>query len=634
MMASKALTLTMPDIAGLAAVSRPVVSMWRRRPTVRGERLPFPEPVAATGGVERFDRDQIVEWLRRTGRGNNPEQALDAAAWAVPRGVDREEVVALLCLRSLGGAEIAGTGQQALLRRARDVDPADDFLLREIREGRPTADTLGFVDDLAEASYGPGDALARLDAGPLGRATGVRSLAPDALDLVRAVVGACRAGLGTEGVSLAHGGDATLSMALAADFARLVVNGDGAAERRLRRRAMLSTIDVVAERTSPLVVVASVTGSDIQRDLDRVDELIVDLDEDDLAVIVGPACVLCDELRGDTEVARAETLRHGNLVLAMRLARGLSREAHRQSLAIWVCQGRRGAQSVRVADLASERTEEIELGDVAADVSAALAGNEGRSFRYARRRDLSAVLAGGPVVPRGVRAVQMGTIEPSSYLDRVHAATLVTGEPLPAYDVLVGPAPGQMQLRRRSVAELCAAGQLRLRRGCRVRPEHADPAGTVAVLSADHRDDGMRLDAFDASRLYPRAGRTEPGDVIFAEKPRPVARVDGRGGSLVASPSRILRLGPAAPIGPHTLAAIINDVSPAASEWQTWSIPVLPAGEVERLEAALVATAAHADLVQRHRDAAQRLTTALIQGVAAGAVTLDIPQTIPAPSQS
>ena len=73
-------TLTLQDIADLARVRRPVVSMWRSRPLVRGRLMPFPNPVDVPSGMERFRREDIVEWLQRTGRGNNTEASLDAPA--------------------------------------------------------------------------------------------------------------------------------------------------------------------------------------------------------------------------------------------------------------------------------------------------------------------------------------------------------------------------------------------------------------------------------------------------------------------------------------------------------------------------------------------------------------------------
>ena len=162
-----------------------------------------------------------------------------------------------------------------------------------------------------------------------------------------------------------------------------------------------------------------------------------------------------------------------------------------------------------------------------------------------------------------------------------------------------------------------------MRRGSRINPDHADAAGTVEVQSADSEVDRIRLDAFEAARLYPRAVRTDPGDVVFLERPRPAAFVDTRGGSLVASPSRILRLGPTANIGPHALAAVINEQVRVGSEWETWTVPELRAAESERLEASLVEAHDFETRLQRRLEAAHDLKKALIEGVAAGAITLD-----------
>jgi hypothetical protein len=109
---------------------------------------------------------------------------------------------------------------------------------------------------------------------------------------------------------------------------------------------------------------------------------------------------------------------------------------------------------------------------------------------------------------------------------------------------------------------------------------------------------------------------------MFAERPRPTAMVDDHGGSLVASPSKILRIGSQAGIGPHAVSAIINRLPNEPTEWQTWNVPILDTDEIERLEAALLAAEDHETTLRRHLDATQGLVTAMVDGVAAGAVTL------------
>lgn len=221
-------------------------------------------------------------------------------------------------------------------------------------------------------------------------------------------------------------------------------------------------------------------------------------------------------------------------------------------------------------------------------------------------------------MPAGVRASRLSTAS-DNHLSRAQAAALVVAEPLPPLDVLLAAAPGAILLRQRSLGELHEAAFLLMRRGCRIDPQHTVPDGSILVLSADGSADGVALDPFDAARLYPRAHRTEPGDVVFVEGPPPRARVDEHGNSLVASPSRLLRLRPAAGIGPHTLAAIINHQS-ATSEWRTWSIPVLDRSSGAALESALVEASTYGAALRQRQDALHDLITALIDGVAAGAV--------------
>lgn len=154
--------------------------------------------------------------------------------------------------------------------------------------------------------------------------------------------------------------------------------------------------------------------------------------------------------------------------------------------------------------------------DVAADVAGALAQTEDRAFRYARRTQLSTVLAGAAVVPRGVRAVRLRGHDEAEHVERVHRATLVTTTPLPTLDVLVSKSPGRMHLAHRSLAELQSGKRLTMKRGRRIDVSDGSPQGTVRVLPEEVVG-RLALDPIDAEAKYPRAVRTEPGDVIFLE---------------------------------------------------------------------------------------------------------------------
>lgn len=612
-------TLTLQDVAELARVSRPAVSMWRRRPRVRGREVPFPQPVRTVGGVDRFDRDEIVAWLEETGRGNNVDARQDAPAFSTPDGAEVEDIVTLLCLHVLTGAELDGLSSTELADLAKRADAADRFLLREVRTLGDVPHLLRYVDDLVEASYGAADALVRVESGRLSREAAERGLTGELIRLLRTIAMAGRAYLGDEDIALVPPVDHQLARQLAEGFAGVLLDQDVASARQQHQRAVIDGVEVLREARGTVRVMSVVGESDADA-LETVDNLALSLGQADIGVVLGAAAVLCDPLIGESEQRRSQTLRTGNLAMAVRLPRGLWKAAHRQSLALWILDGGRSTQSLRMADLA---TETVDLEDLASDVVAALQLTEDRAYRYARRAELAPVLAGGPVVPRGVRAIRLGTAAATTHLDRIQTATLTTSEPLPGYDVTVAPAPGQVILRQRSLGELVAAGQLVMKRGSRIGETPAGASTTVRVVSADGSTDKIRLDPFDAVRLYPRAIRTEPGDVVFIQQPRPMARVDTEGGALVASPSRVLRLQVGASIGPFALASLINELVPGGSEWQTWNVPELGSEASDSLEEALAAAADHLAVLRRHARALEDLTTSLIEGVAAGAVAID-----------
>ncbi len=614
-------TLTLQDVADLAKVRRPVVSMWRKRPMVRGVSMPFPQPVETVDGIARFAHTEVVDWLDRTGRGNNPEHHDDAPALAVPDGADLEDIVTLLCWHVLTGDDLAGTSAAGRSGRADEFDPDDVYLASEIRKLRVSDAVLAYVDDLVEAALGPRDALVRLENGRLKRVLGVRDLTDEAVGLLRCIIEAAAVSLEQEQVVL--GVDGSLVVLDVAEACDLDITSS---DRLLRRRALIRGVHVRKNLVQKSVSVHSLLGRGTAETLDRVYEVVVGLGEGDVAVLLGSAVALSDELAGTLQSRRAETLRVENLVAALRLPRGLWREAHRQSLAVWLCLGGAGAQQPWVADLAA--VERVEPTDLAADVAGALAQTEDRAFRYARRIGLSKVRAGGPVVPRGVRAVRLGSGDSARHVDRVHRATLVTTLPLSPLDVLVEPSPGTLTLQRRSLGELHAHKRIDIKRGRRINSADASPGGTVRVLPTELVG-AVALDPFDAELKYPRAVRTEPGDVVFLEKPHPQAWVDRVGGAMVASPARIIRLGDSAEVGPMVLATTINHTATPGSEWQTWSVPVLRLDEIDRLEAALLAADDYEREACRRADAARELKTALIDGVAAGALTLDAQPTTP-----
>ena len=82
------LRMTLSDVAALARVQRPVVSMWRKRSSTGP--LPFPQAIETLRGVEHFDASEVTAWLQATGRGNNQEARNDVAIYAKPASTASE----------------------------------------------------------------------------------------------------------------------------------------------------------------------------------------------------------------------------------------------------------------------------------------------------------------------------------------------------------------------------------------------------------------------------------------------------------------------------------------------------------------------------------------------------------------
>ncbi|MCX4095307.1 hypothetical protein [Nocardia sp. alder85J] len=627
-------TLTLQDIADLAQVKRPVVSMWRNRPAVHGKHIPFPQPVDEVGGIARFARADVVDYLERTGRGNNAEHRVDVAAAGVPDGMSLEDLVTLLCLRqSIGDLEQLSIDE--CIAAASEFDPDDELLAGEVAALGDTRQARAFIDGLVASSYGGADALAKLESSRAGRELAARDLDPAAVSILRTIVDACRLELDPEGAQVVSAGDApSVVLALSDSDSDIEVYalGNAPAARALRRRMMIREQEQ-GSGDGPRVRLLSIVGEELTQALEDVDNVLIDLGPGEIAVVLGAASVLCDAIpraaarSSNPEGKRAETLRLGGLAAALKLPRGLWKEAHRQALGVWVYCGGAQIDLPVVADLGTVLPADLDHDALATDLASAI-GDRGdriaRAYRYGRVVKLGDILAGHAVVPPGTTAVRVRAPEAVDDLDRVYAATLLTSAPDPGFDVVARAGAGSLEVRQRPLGELAERKLMRMRTGSKIDRSHGDPNGTVRVLSADGSTDGLVLDSLNAHRRYPRATRTEPGDVVFCENP-PQALVDETGGNLVLSPSRILRLSPDAGIGPRALAALINGLPPHRVGWKSWNVPRLGEDESARLEAVLAEAAGYSARLRARQDAVAELRRALIEGIGAGTVSLCVP---------
>ena len=608
--------VTMSDIARIAGVTRQAVTNWRSRPASAS----FPSPKPGGGDVEYFDRDEVVDWLEATGRGLNENARLDAPAIAVPDDLDLKDAIAMLALRARGGQDVGPLGADERIGLAREIDPSDTFLLDEVTRIATDGGLAEFVDTLHEASFGPSDALDHLYRSRA--AQGSRGLSSEAVALAQQIADACRTFLGPDDVAVELRLDPR-DRAVASGFESASSQSDRAA---LQIHAIDGVLTGLA--AGPLVRVVSLAGLADTTVLDAAGDLAVELDTDQIAIVIGPATALCDRLRGELYDARKAALQTGAeaygcaLVAAFKLPRGLWRDAHRQNLGVWILRGAVAVSAAVVADLSGTVVEPTEL---AADVLGALEQTGARAYRYGRALQYNVVWTGDTVVPPGMVAQPAATVDAATAYDRVVSATLVTREPVPGFDLPEVRNATSGPVATRSLEELVELGAIRRESGTRISEADLDPAGSVRVVTVEGGEPQW-IDRLVEARRYHSAGHTEPGDVVFSSNP-PRAIVDEVGGAIVAFPSRILRPDRTkAGIGPRALAATINRVGDNA-EWKTWPIPRFPAAQVQRVENALANVADHLDEIRKHEAAAADLVTSLIQGVAAGSVTLDEPNT-------
>ncbi len=608
--------VTMSDIARIAHVTRQAVTNWRSRPT----HLPFPSAARDVAGVEQFDRDEVLDWLEATGRGLNNDARLDAPGVAVPDDLRVEDAVVMLALRASMTEDLAPLTAVERIDLARELDPTDSYLLAEVTEIAADDALAEYVDGLLEASYGASDALDRLFASRA--AHGARGLTADAVALVQELVDACRTFLGPDGVAV--------ELHLDPRDRGIAIGFEAAGPQSARAARRVHAIDGVeiAPSAGPLVKVVSVAGLDDVASLDAAGDVAVELDAGQIAIVIGPASALCDRLRGDLYEARKSALEMGSseygcaLVASFKLPRGLWRQAHRQSLGMWVLRGATAVGAAVVADLSGESVDASEL---AADLLGALEQTGGRSYRYGRALRYAAIWTGDTVVPPGIGAQHLGSFDAGTAYDRVVSATIVTREAIPGFDLPAVRGGTLSPSSSRSLGDLVEAGAIRRQSGSRIADEDLDPAGSVRVITAEGGAPSW-IDRLVEADRYRSAVHTEPGDVVFSMNP-PRAVVDETGGAIVASPSRILRPDPArAGTGPRALAAAINRLQDS-SEWKTWLIPRFPADQIQRVEEALNAVDEHLAEIRKHEAAAADLITSLIQGVAAGSVTLAVPDT-------
>lgn len=651
--ATTAEVMSLSDIAALAHVQRAVVSTWRRRPVVRGAVVPFPEPVEIRAGVELFSMAEVVAWLGATKRGNNPEAAADALAHARPivrldDEVMRAALEALLCLKARTGLDLCDTSPAEIVSTADEVDPEDNHLVRElVAAGDELAELAEYAERLADALWDATTAYARVRARkPVPQA----DLTPEALDLL-GTIGAAVALDAERDIVITDVGesdpdlvDSVLTHLGEGAVAHVLVGGGSPADRSARRLHWTrgrSVVDVAPKGALPLVITRIPRqggATDPASILAAADDIQLDLHEQQRALVIGPASVLCDGLGSvDLDQQRDHFIRLGRLRCALRLPHGLVSDGSRMVLGLWVVGGEPAsvkveARRMATADLTNVTLRPDVVDDIATDVVASLSdvARATHAFRFARLHATSTLLAGqGAVVAPGAGPDRVPARSGAASAVSVRQRMTELRVELTSSDLLDGftvePSEGSAPHADLSIDEAVRAGLAYVQGGSRLDPAPQSSTG-VRVIDADAVRDPTRprrgLDPLDLEIVAPRARRTEPGDVVFCTSPRPAALVDDVGLSVVAYPARVLRCTRGGGLVPEAVAQAINDLPPRSPHWRAWRIPRVPTYEADALSSALRQLAVEE---ARARDRIARLSELayeLSHGVATGALTI------------
>jgi hypothetical protein len=671
---AKALHMTLTDVAALAQVQRPVVSMWRKRSAASAH--PFPAPAALDGGRELFDADQVGAWLEATGRGNNPEAVNDVAAFArLPGtaaggapGTTFDALTALLTLKATTGNSVGQLTPDELLDIADECDPDDLFLYSELEaQGTSLASTAAFADRLVDSAYNAAAAFEQLLAARF--RAGLRehadaALTESAVRLVAAAAVELAATLGGNSVfadSTRGGSDLLIGVVHfageGAPVTFLTADDDGGAGRLVRRRLRVHGVDGGQIRVDPsgefavrgpVVHVAQYPspgepGMDATQVLSAVEHLVLQMDDQQRAVVVAPARVLCDvPLAPAAAGLRSGLLRTGRVRAIVRLPHGLLRSKPREAQALWVL-GPSFAEVpiaerwTMVADLSTRVLAEDVSQDLISDIAASMGDRatiRAHSFRFARLVQTRLLLSSRKPLVTAPSHSSAPSLSGAGAAVRVEELVrmLQTERPEQSREVTVLPSDPSTKVRPTSVQELMAAGNLKYIKGNRLEEADLASSGGTLVLGPDdllspHVAPSRHISLLEFAANNPSGRLTEPGDVVFCTSPRPAALVDRDGGSAVVFPARVLRIDAGDPGGllADVVAADINALGAADKAWRQWRLRRIPEAQRKKLADSLARLQHGQELARERLKRLEELATLITDGVAGGSLTLTDP---------
>lgn len=680
------LLMSMRDIAELAKVRRPVVTMWRRR------HPDFPALADGDASQPLFDPREVADWLIATDRADqdtiNPDLSLYTIVglggrWRAPDLI--AITTALICLRHLDDDEPLADGADnvvaALRQRAAMIDPADELLLSEIRAMPDDAGWLATaVDDLVEAAWGCRGALERVMAARYRLKAAeifTSAVRPELARLIARISGAAERTRRDSSIVVADvcagPGDLLTAVVdlLSDDYAPMCIaaEADPYLARLTRRRLTVhglpqADVDVHIAAAlpdacgEPDVIVTQIPyapGEDRSAEavFDVIDDVSLRLRPGCSAVILGPADVLTGELQpySEAERARAGLLKDGMVESVIKLPGGLVPFRPGYETALWVLNSARESPwrgRVLLADV-SDRELTDEVAEALTD-DVITWRREGYDPNAHTRAFSAQVLIGDlveppkPLVVRRPRSMRTVTADAADHLthvlsletelDRLGAYATAVRQPIRSNLLAeVHPRPPAL-----SIGKLAADRVLSVLKGTRIDPADVTLGGQHAILGSDEvlgvRRPGERmLDRAVLAARYPRADLTEPGDVLVTVAPSFGVLVDHEGFSIPEFPVRVLRVRQPGRtvLTPRVLAALLGaDDSPirpggtirSARRIEDHQVPLLASGEVARLDILLAELDARRDHARQEITVLDELARTATAGLRDGTLTL------------
>ncbi|QYC44444.1 hypothetical protein Nocox_34390 [Nonomuraea coxensis DSM 45129] len=598
--------ISLAEIASLAKVERPVATTWARR------YIDFPQPISRERGRPLFDSEQVVSWLLETGRGNADPGTLQAesalhslSAWRdrLPASALVATLTSLICLRHHLDGPLGATSWDALVEHAARADFDDAHLLAEL-SGLPADDGVelaGLADGLVDAAYTTGGAFEwvldkchHLGAGQMV----VDEPTPLVSRMLAQLSGAETLSEGSIVVMpyVRTGGLLASVHEQAPEHSYVAADPDPAMARLTRRRMFVHGLTdlrfEVADSHEPnidtwgdpdLVVCAlPYEPAETRRAhlvLTRIANLVDWLDQDRVAVVLGPADALAQPLapHEDADLLRRWFLTEGLLKAVVSLPEGVFRHRPGYRTAVWVLSRtpeKRRNGLVLLADLSSVPLSEQSVDTLVADVDIFRAAGWKEDRRHAVRH--------GVILPIQVLNDRPGTaLTPRHRPREIRHTEAVRERPARIAELeiefakLMRQEPAALRIRaierqadqtvRTSVARMLKERRIRKVPGHRVKDEHLSTDGDLVVITPEEvlgraPLGGHRIGLLAFTQAFEHGALTRPGDIVITANPELGALVDTEGSSVVAFPARILRVRTDAerPVRPRVLAALLR----------------------------------------------------------------------------